>query len=409
MKNLHFQNHKDKLGELLSYVASNAERYGEKMTNTIEYYISSYENWTTLPITYKQDIQENLEKYISKDELDKKNVYIASTSGSTGMPLKIYKDRNEEIQMTKRLWKIRKKQWFENIMNMKMLFLYRDIESQRMNYMKIGQESFLDLSEKNLAAYMDKIIEYQPSWIMGPPTAATRLATFFKEKNMTIESLKMVELTGEVIMPHQRKIIQETFNCPVVDLYGTREFGVLSYQCSQGIMHAWHEKMLFEVINDQGEPVGYGEEGALVVTSLVNKVMPLIRYYIGDIVKLDILKNPCSCGQSNLVLIPVGGRIANLVKTKNKTFTSGVFDLLISEFAIENPSVIKEFQIKQIDLENFELAIVKGDSYKELHKELLRERLSSQLEDAFIHIFEVDVIPNLQSGKTPAFIPMRDS
>jgi phenylacetate-CoA ligase len=44
--------------------------------------------------------------------------------------------------------------------------------------------------------------------------------------------VKVVFVTGEVLLPYQRDLISETFNCPVADGYGGRDSGFIAHNCA---------------------------------------------------------------------------------------------------------------------------------------------------------------------------------
>lgn len=74
----------------------------------------------------------------------------------------------------------------------------------------------------------------------------------------------------------------------------------IAFECiiKQGF-HVNEDYFYPEVINVcTQEPVGLGEMGELVLTSLATQAMPIIRYRTGQLVKLE--KEPCLCGR-NLV------------------------------------------------------------------------------------------------------------
>ena len=66
------------------------------------------------------------------------------------------------------------------------------------------------------------------------------------------------------------------------------------------------ENAVIEILDEQGDPLPDGEEGEIVVTSLSNFAMPLIRYKIGD--RGCFLKEACSCDDPGKVLKLTTGR-----------------------------------------------------------------------------------------------------
>ncbi|UOE58271.1 phenylacetate--CoA ligase family protein [Priestia filamentosa] len=395
--------HRDTLFDLLS-TAKEYVPFFKKLKNPCSYYLKNYNNWGDLPFMEKEDIQQKWEDYVVNPSVSEDNsIRLLHTSGSTGRPLKIFRHKREDLLLGKKLWKARR-EWHPDIMNWRLLYLYRNFESNKLNVLRLGNDEYLDLSEKSITSYLDDIKGFKPQWIIGPPIAVTRLAQILKGKN--INSIELVEMFGEKILPYQREIIEKNLGCKVINHYGCRELDVLSYQCSHGSMHAWDEHLFFEVIKD-GYPANDGEEGELVVTSLTNKIMPFIRYKVGDKVRLYRDDNQCKCGKMSLLLEPVGGRVSNIVYTRDKVLTSGIFDTVFSRLIRDYEETILNFQVIQKSYDRFIIKLVRGSNFSSFILLELRKELEKFLVDVHYEFIFVDSIKNLDSGKTLTFIPMK--
>jgi len=99
-----------------------------------------------------------------------------------------------------------------------------------------------------------------------------------------------------------------------------------------------------EVVDDDGKPLGYGHEGQFLVTNLHNRVMPLIRYAIGD---RGVLQAPerCECGISWPTIVALTGRVNDWV------FLSDGSRLRCSalESVLVKLPALKRFQIHQVN------------------------------------------------------------
>ena len=111
-----------------------------------------------------------------------------------------------------------------------------------------------------------------------------------------------------------RKRIEDATGINAYDIYGTSEIsGPLVTECMEknGI-HVWGDIFYTEVVDPQtGEPVGDGERGELVFTTLHKFALPLIRYRIGD---LSIMSNePCECGRTHPRIMRILGRTDDML------------------------------------------------------------------------------------------------
>ena len=120
---------------------------------------------------------------------------------------------------------------------------------------------------------------------------------------------RLVVSFAEVLYPHVRKLLQDTFSCRVADYYNCEEVGSVALQCPEhpGWMHVNPATVLLEVVDEQGEPAPCGREGRVLLTNLYNTTMPFIRYEIGD---RGALLEPtrCSCGFVGQTIRLIGGR-----------------------------------------------------------------------------------------------------
>jgi phenylacetate-CoA ligase len=115
------------------------------------------------------------------------------------------------------------------------------------------------------------------------------------------------------------------FGCPVFNLYGARETGYVGGEIPEhsGLWIApWQCHV--EVLDPSGAPVPDGVEGEIVVTSLSNFAMPLIRYRIGDRGALA----PPGTGphpSASRVLERVTGRSADVFRVRGGGIVAGEF------------------------------------------------------------------------------------
>ena len=204
-------NVKNKLSSLLLYSKTCIPFY-KRINKPVDYYLESYDAWCEIPLTHKKNIQHDWRNFVSSEDIiNSPNVMISHTSGSSGDPLKIIKERTYEIRLAKKLWKIRQN-WHKDIMKLRLLYLYRNVESNKQNVLRLGEnDDYLDLSENGLIGYIDEILAYKPQWIIGPPIAVNKLANFCKSQNINIDGVKLAELFGEMLLPYQRKNIEEAF------------------------------------------------------------------------------------------------------------------------------------------------------------------------------------------------------
>jgi len=194
-----------------------------------------------------------------------------------------------------------------------------------------------------------------------PPGVAMRLAAMIKDTNLPIPAdLKYIELSGEYLSEECREFVSEVFKVPPVNVYSTRVAGPVAVECPEHKLHVLEDNVIVEIIKD-GVSV-LGEEGDIYVTVLNNLTMPLIRFETGD--RGILSKEICTCGSSSPVLQLTHARENDLVLLSNGEKTDSYVMKNIVEFANEYMSnSIKQFQVRQIDIDNFEVKICLKPAY----------------------------------------------
>ena len=88
-----------------------------------------------------------------------------------------------------------------------------------------------------------------------------------------------------------RKRIQATLGAEVFSYYGSSETSALGIECAAHAgIHLFGSRTLFELDRERNAP----DRGELIVTTLVQKALPLLRYRLGDLVRLR--PGACACG-----------------------------------------------------------------------------------------------------------------
>jgi phenylacetate-CoA ligase len=108
-------------------------------------------------------------------------------------------------------------------------------------------------------------------------------------------SLKVIFLGGAILPPAMRKVIEADWGARVVEIYGSNETLLMGVGCPSGRLHLCEDLLEIEIVDPQTyEPIAAGEAGVVTVTSLVHTVMPLVRYFTGDLVRVGA--DSCDCG-----------------------------------------------------------------------------------------------------------------
>jgi len=327
---------------------------------------TDFEVFESLPIVSaeafrKSSIPVISMKYMMASQKDKL-IYI-STSGSTGKCLEVVWDKNDYKKSLLPLWLFRKKYYNINP-NDKFCFFYtirnlgeNEVESIEDKYSLGFSKSGLD--EKRMLEIYNEILSYDPIWLSLQPSMAMLLLQTGKKYNLPkFPRLRYIEFSGEILLPSLKTEVKNFFECDVANQYGCYEVNSIAYECNYGNMHCMESNVYTEIVDKNGEVIGEGEEGEIVITSLENHATPFIRYNIGDIGVID-KKTICRCGNKSPIIKLLKGRKNDWITNADGTKTSAyIFARAIENINYVIGNVIIQFQIIQKDIDYFFVKVV---------------------------------------------------
>lgn len=383
--------------------------------------VKSIESLDKLPLLTKEMIQQSPDDYISNDYQffpKRDNLIIKRTSGSTGRYLKVYWDKNDEMESLLSMWLFREKN-YHIYPHSKFCSFYttiynnnKFIEAEKKQLLNKGVNlgfSKIELNEKNIIEYFNEMNAFKPEWILVQPSIAYLLARHIANNGLKLpDSLKYIELTGEYLYDNMKQDIKSAFGVETANQYGCNEVNGIAMECKNGHMHCLSSNVIVEILKD-GKRVDYGEEGDIYITSLTNTAMPIIRYAIGDRGKL-LRHDVCSCGNKNDILIILNGRNCEFVSLQNgEKINSYVFLYTIERINEYMGNPILQFRIIQESVNDFYVEFVLKESYKgwfeSIKKAFIENIKVDQLQKANWKFRSVNYIfPDANSGKVHFFI-----
>ncbi len=253
-----------------------------------------------------------------------------------------------------------------------------------------------EMDESTMSRYLHVIEKGRCRQIFGYPSAIYLLCLHAQKQNKALRHLgvKVVFVTGELLLPHQRELISETFNCPVADGYGGRDSGFIAHECPQGGMHIMGDAVIVEVLNAEGRPVAPGQAGEIVVTDLYSHEAPFIRYATGDVGAFSV--GSCRCGRSLPLFERIEGRANDAIVTPD----GRVINSLALIYSVREISGIEQFRIFQRAVDRFYVEVVRNKDFRIQDEEQIRESWTKLLRSSIQITFEY--LPSLhveRSGK----------
>jgi phenylacetate-CoA ligase len=153
-----------------------------------------------------------------------------------------------------------------------------------------------------------------PAGYVGTPSFLRIILDKADELGIALPSLKKALVSGEAFLPAQRESLVAR-GIAGYQVYATAELGNVAYETPAREGLVVDEGVLVEIVRPgTGDPVPDGEVGEVVVTALVNRDYPLIRFGTGDL--SAVLPGISSCGRTNLRIKGWMGRADQTTKVK---------------------------------------------------------------------------------------------
>ena len=298
----------DRLRALLMHAAQNVPFY-RPFSAALAEEADPWAALAMLPASTKKVISASLLDHCA-DDLEPSRCRFATTSGTTGIPFKFIRDMDHRVHVSA-LNMLRNERWNAPTGH-KILYVFPEwldrwfeITAPSQGFARVAMCGGI-----GDASYWGKIPrqvrEFQPDVIFGPPPCVLDLRDRLSGTAGEALRPRVVNTCGERLTPGARRSISAFFSAPVIDSYGMNEVESIATECSHGRYHIECERLVVEILDPAGNILPDGTAGEIVVTNLINKAMPLIRYRTGDIGSLA--SEPCPCGLPHKILTVLEGR-----------------------------------------------------------------------------------------------------
>jgi len=352
-----------------------------------------------IPILTKNEIQNNADEMISRG-FKKDDLFQYKTGGSTGKSLVIY--MTEDCSEMRNACARRHDRWsgWEVGEHIGAVWGNPAIPQNLREKMKswlVAPCIYLDTMSVSDEAVLDFALRWRkakPSLLYGHAHSLYVLALYARELGIDTIRPRGIISTSMMLMPHERKVIEEVFGVKVFDRYGCEEVSLIASECeAHNGMHLNIEHLHIEFIRDDGKHADPGEPGKIVVTDLMNQAMPFIRYRVEDVGVP--MSGMCPCGRGLPLMKEVVGRTADFLVKKDGTRVAGVS--LIENTLTRLPG-IGQMQIVQESLDRIVINIVRGSGYEDS----AGQALEKYFHDLFGHDVKVDLVQTNEIKPEPS-------
>lgn len=363
--------------------------------------LRDWEDFRRLPLLTKRDIRENGETLLSR-EFRREDLVEAKTGGSTGTALTLYFD--QRCQEIRNAAAMRSDRWAGWDIGMKVAAVWgnppiADTLKEKLRNLLLDRIIYLDtmdINERSVSRFVADWRRERPRVVFGHAHSIYILATYLRRMGIGDLSPRGIIATSMMLLEPERQVIEAVFGCPVTNRYGCEEVGLIGCECEQHRgLHLNVDHLVVEFLRHDGTQAVPGEEANIVVTDLVNRGMPLIRYQVEDRgVPSD---RTCPCGRGLPLMERVAGRQADFLKRPDGSLVAGVS--LVERTLTAIPG-IEQMQLVQDELHRVRAKVVKDNRFDEMAEHRLRNELQTVFgEKVTVEIQYLPALDQTRSGK----------
>lgn len=348
-----------------------------------------------LPILKKDDVLRRLDDLLA-DTADRSQAKLGHTGGSTGKPLAFwYDDAKHELMRGGMMRSYMLSGWRPGQKILNFWGARQDVApggvfGTQIDDLIAAEHTIAayEYTEEKLVGWVRFIQRYRPVLLHGYASVLADVARVVIDNRLSMpKTLLGVYSTAEMLDPSQRQRMQQAFGCKVFNQYGSREIPNIACECRLGNMHVFTDMVYLESVKTD-------DEDRLLVTSLTNRLMPMIRYDIGDAGRL--LEGSCDCGLPFPLMEMDLCRQNDLIRTRSgKTVHPSYFNRLLY-----GQTQIRQYQWVQRDYDRIVLNLVAAQPLSSQTRASLEADIRRNVDAQMVlEVNTLDDIPRSLSGK----------
>ena len=332
---------------------------------------NDFDKFKEIPIMSKEDLRAiNIEDIVSIRYPNLNNLISYPTSGSTGTPYIVYKDKKDSARND--LAHIR--QYIYNNYGVfgKITSIVGDVEIRKasifqkfgilpINYISINQ-SISDIISQVQATKFDILKGYTDDLRL--------MAKYIVDNKINSIRPKIVSAGAALLDNDTRNLITRAFQVDPMDNYGSADAGQIAWQCINGNYHLNIDMVYVEVLNENGQIEENDGKGEIVITNLWNKAFPLIRFKLGDIISIS--DKFCDCGCEFPLLKIMDGKTMDFIIFPN----GDVVPPHAPKQVMIDITEIDKFKIIQETISNVIVEVIPNENYNNEIKNLIIDKMS---------------------------------
>lgn len=352
-----------------------------------------------LPVITKDEILDQPQAFMSSAVPDR-SCATTRTSGTTGTPLAI-RMTHHALAMSDALW-WRRTVWagyqpgdvIARLVGDPVVPLHGPWSRRPVRRSRTDKRLYLSsfhLDGRSALQMGTAVQRVRPAFVMGYPSSLHAWVNLVGEPIATDEwAPRAVLYSSEPMYAHQREAIAESFRAPIRGLYGCAERVLSAAECQQGNLHLGVVDGYLEGQFSFEDP----PDGPYVC-GLLNEAMPLLRYDVGDTLRLA--GDACACGRTLPILAPVVTKAEDSVVTPTGRWVSPS----ALTWAFKHVRGLRKSQIIQRSAEELEVLLdISESDYAAAAEELSARLKELTFAEMRVRLTRTTCVPVTRGGKT---------
>lgn len=275
--------------------------------------IETLDDITRLPLMtgedYKRYLPPNGQGLLTSDLA---SGFVFSSGGTTGQPKSVYRTFEEQWFNAMKLGKgLRLSIFGEGDVVANLLFagnMWASFVSYNMALEYTGCRILPIGGNLHMEDIINNMLAFKATGFITIPSVALSIAEYVDKNNVDLHIEKVVT-GGEHLFKEAKEYLRKVLGVKKFAStgYTTNDTGAIGYQCEylEGGFHHVHEDLHYvEILDEDGNPCKNEQIGRIVVTNLQRKLMPTIRYDVGDLGRW--IEGECQCGRKTRIMELLG-------------------------------------------------------------------------------------------------------
>ena len=230
---------------------------------------------------------------------------------------------------------------------------------------KFLQFNFFDI-HKPIESHIKDLNKLNPEILIAQPSVLKIICKQIVSKHLNIQPKRIISM-AEILTIEDKRFFQKFFKLNIEEVYQCTE-GFLATTCKEGFLHFNEDFLIIEKKYIDEEKTKFHP----IITDLIRKSQPIVRYELNDIITE---KKKCNCGSIFLTIQSIDGRsddVIELLSSSEKKVT--IFPDIIRRAIVLSDERINDYEVIQKGKNNLELFIESNskESYSLAKKALIK-------------------------------------